>query len=166
MSQTSKIILAVIVTAILVGGGAYYWPARSSIKVLPLVEFTTQPTNSDYTTSSSETDVSSSVVNFTAIYDSVSISSNSFGGRLVSIDPNTEYLQKEMFNKVVFFLDGSVLDLNGKSLGATKFIGIGEPVNVTQENSILLPKAQRLIIKGFYHKEQYRPYAEVVESVK
>lgn len=152
MNKKTQFLLALIVPVLTVGAGCVAPKASNQ-------------TNLGYTSSSVETDVSYPVVEFTAVYNAVSIFDEGFGGNLVSIDPDTKYMQEEMFRKVVFFLPGAVKYLNGKSIGGTQFIGIDKPINITQENHILLPKSQRLKIKGFYHKEQHRPYAQVVESV-
>lgn len=153
MNKKTQFLLALIVPVLTVGAGC----------VAPKVS---NQTNLGYTTSSAETDVSSPVVEFTAVYDAVSIFDHGFGGDLVSIDPDTKYMQEEMFRKVVFFLPGAVKYLNGKPIGGTQFIGMDKPVNNTQKKGILLPKSQRLKIRGFYHKEQHTPYAQVVESIE
>lgn len=152
MNKKTLILLALAVPVLTMGAGC------TAQKV-------SNQTNFGYTTSSSETDVSYPFVEFTAVYDAVSIFDEGFGGNLVSIDPDTKYMQEEMFRKVVFFAPGTVEYLNGKSIGGTKFIGIDKSVNITQEKHIVLPKSQRLKIKGIYHKEQHRPYAQVVESI-
>jgi len=41
------IVLAVVITAVVVGGGVYYWQTQNSTKVLPVEKVTTQPTTSD-----------------------------------------------------------------------------------------------------------------------
>ncbi|NCO04883.1 MAG: hypothetical protein GW939_01905 [Candidatus Magasanikbacteria bacterium] len=41
------VVLAVLITTVIVGGGVYYWQTQNSTKVLPVEEITTQPTTSD-----------------------------------------------------------------------------------------------------------------------
>ncbi|MDP1760021.1 MAG: hypothetical protein Q8L01_00955 [Candidatus Woesebacteria bacterium] len=41
------IVLAMVVTAVVVGGGVYYWQTQNSTEVLPVEKVTTQPTASD-----------------------------------------------------------------------------------------------------------------------
>ncbi|OGY43244.1 MAG: hypothetical protein A2820_01210 [Candidatus Buchananbacteria bacterium RIFCSPHIGHO2_01_FULL_40_35] len=41
------IVLAVLITAVVVGGGVYYWQTQNSTKVLPVEKVTSQPTTSD-----------------------------------------------------------------------------------------------------------------------
>lgn len=153
MTKKTLFLFAMVVPFLTIGAGCTSQEASNQ-------------TNFDYTTSSSETDISYPVVEFTAVYDNVSIFDEAFGGNLVSIDPDTKYMQEEMFRKVVYFLPGAVKFLNGESIGGTQFIGMDKPVNNTKKKGIPLPKSQRLKIKGFYHKKQHTPYAEVVESIE
>lgn len=96
------------------------------------------------------------VIQFTAVYDSVGMWNTALGGRLISIDPDTEYLRKAMFRKSVYFLSYP---------NSTKFIGLDRPNLPEGAHVVKLPTSQQVSIQGYYHTGYHRPTAQTVQLV-